>query len=237
LKDLARSWSRQDRTNPALQRAIPVEFARTAVADNANSDLVSIAGAGAAISMDPLHNLVVSSRLADDANWTMAGFSIPMLFPDASTVPWAAIRDLRREKQLRRFRAVLREVEEEALDEVADGDVEAAIHHAYERHLANAQERISGLGWIGAWGVSKLRYRRRDLGCDGPDRGTLGHDRGIGIERLNRRRYRHTQMAKGKAPIRMAVHPSAPGGSRLSRWRVQWQSQRCRSSLGLVTTV
>ena len=106
--------------------------------------------------MDPLHNLVVSSRLADDANWTMAGFSIPMLFPDASTVPWAAIRDLRREKQLRRFRAVLREVEEEALDEVADGDVEAAIHHAYERHLANAQERISGLGWIGAWGVSNF---------------------------------------------------------------------------------
>jgi hypothetical protein len=34
-----------------------------------------------------------------------------------------------------RFRAVLKEVEDEALAEAAGGDIEAAAHHAYERHL------------------------------------------------------------------------------------------------------
>ncbi|WP_395695589.1 hypothetical protein [Nocardioides sp.] len=35
------------------------------------------------------------------------------------------------------FREVLREVEQQALDEAAGGDLEAAAHHAFERYLAS----------------------------------------------------------------------------------------------------
>ena len=45
-----------------------------------------------------------------------------------------------------RFRAVLREVEEEATAEAAGGDVKAAALHAYLRHLADASGRLEGVG-------------------------------------------------------------------------------------------
>jgi len=59
-----------------------------------------------------------------------------------------------------RFRAVLREVEEEAIAEAAEGNVKEAANRAYTRHLADASARLegkhSGLG---------LSYRQAAL-CD-----------------------------------------------------------------------
>ena len=44
--------------------------------------------------------------------------------------------------------AVLREVEAEAGVEVARGDIEAAAHRAYERHLAKASGKLEGVGSV-----------------------------------------------------------------------------------------
>lgn len=55
------------------------------------------------------------------------------------------VADLRREREIARFRAVLWEVEEEATAEAASGDTEAAAHHAYERHLATAVGKLEGI--------------------------------------------------------------------------------------------
>jgi len=60
-------------------------------------------------------------------------------------LPWGAIADLRREPNIARFRAVLREVEDEAAAEASGGDAEAAAHHAYENHLASAADRLEGI--------------------------------------------------------------------------------------------
>jgi hypothetical protein len=43
-----------------------------------------------------------------------------------------------------RFRAVLREIEGETAAEAGDGDLEAAMHHAYERHSAAAVPQLTG---------------------------------------------------------------------------------------------
>jgi hypothetical protein len=44
---------------------------------------------------------------------------------------------------------VLQEVEEESEAEAATGDVEAAAHHAYERHLADASGKLEGISALG----------------------------------------------------------------------------------------
>jgi hypothetical protein len=47
-----------------------------------------------------------------------------------------------------RFRAVMREVETAAADEAAGGGLEAAAHHAYERHLADAVPALAGISSV-----------------------------------------------------------------------------------------
>jgi hypothetical protein len=44
-----------------------------------------------------------------------------------------------------RFRAILREVEEEATAEAAEGNVKEAANRAYTRHLADASGRLEGV--------------------------------------------------------------------------------------------
>jgi hypothetical protein len=61
-------------------------------------------------------------------------------------LPWEAVAELRRDRNIAGLRAVLREVEVEAADDAANGDIERAEHRAYERHLAAASGKIDSLG-------------------------------------------------------------------------------------------
>lgn len=102
-----------------------------------------------AISMDPLHAQVPAQRFNDERGWAMSGFAVPILFPEVRRWPWEAIAKLRRDQYMIRFRAILREVEQEAAAEVAaGGDIEAAAHHSFERHLAGAQETVESIGAV-----------------------------------------------------------------------------------------
>lgn len=63
---LAQRWRLNDQRNGALESAIPVRFVRNLVIDNANRDLVLAVAAGAAVTIDRLHNQVVAQRSAMD---------------------------------------------------------------------------------------------------------------------------------------------------------------------------
>jgi hypothetical protein len=78
----------------------------------------------------------------------MRGFAIPILFPEVGNWPWESVADLRRDQNMVRFRAILREVEEEAAADAIGGDLEAAAHRAYQRHLADAQEAVLSMGSV-----------------------------------------------------------------------------------------
>jgi len=142
-----RRWSDADQRNPALEAALPVGFVRQAVIKNANRDLVIAAANGSAVAIDPLHMQVVAQRFNDDDGWRLSGYSVPVLYPQVADLPWEAIADLRREPNIARFRAVLREVEAETAAEVAAGNVKDAAHHAY-RHLADASGKLDGIGTV-----------------------------------------------------------------------------------------
>jgi len=142
---LATRWTWADERNPCLEQAMPVRFVRQAVIRNANRDLAGAASEGVSVTIDAVHTQVVAQRFRDDQGWRMHGYVVPILLPQVGSLPWQAIADLRCDKNLERFRAVLREVEQEATREAAGGDIEAAAHHAYERHLADATGKLEGI--------------------------------------------------------------------------------------------
>jgi hypothetical protein len=141
-------WITADQRNPALQAALPGRFVRGTVIKNADRDLAVAAANGLAVAVDPLHMQVVAQRFNDERGWHLSGYSVPVLYPQVGDMPWEAIADLRREPNIARFRAILHEVEAETAVEAAGGDVEAAAHHAYERHLADASGRLDGIGSV-----------------------------------------------------------------------------------------
>ena len=148
IRRISDRWKWADERNAALERAIAERFVRNAVIGHVNRDLGFAAQGGAAVSVDPLHNQVVAQRFQDPATWQAVSFAVSILFPRTGELPWEAIAELRRDPEMIRLRRVLREVEEEAAAESAAGDVEAAAHHAYERHLAAASGSVDGLGTV-----------------------------------------------------------------------------------------
>jgi hypothetical protein len=143
---LATRWRWADERNPALERAMPVRFVRDTVIGNANHDLAGAASDGYVVTIDPVHAQVVAQRFRDDDGWRLRGYVVPIVIPQVGDLPWETIANLRRDKHMERFRAVLREVENEAAAEAAGGDIESAAHHAYERHLADATGKLEGIG-------------------------------------------------------------------------------------------
>jgi hypothetical protein len=148
VQRLAQRWTWADEQNAALERAIPGRFVRRAVVKNANRDLALATASRCAAVVDPRHLHVVTQRFKDDDTWRLRGYAVPVLFPLVGDWPWEAIADLRSDRNVARFRAVLREVEEEAAVEAIGGDFEAAAHHAYERHLAEAARTLEGIGAV-----------------------------------------------------------------------------------------
>ncbi len=135
-----------DKRNPYLEQVIPGRFVRTAMIKNANSDLALAAAAGCTVTIDGLHSQVVAQRFGDEAGWKLRGYAIPFLFPQFGDWTWQEIVDLRRDRNIARFLAKLREIEGEAAAEAVGGDLEAAVRHAYERHNAAAVPQLTGFG-------------------------------------------------------------------------------------------
>jgi hypothetical protein len=144
-KQLARQWATADKCNRSLEREIPIRFVRDLIIDSANHDHGLAAMAGVAITSDRFHSQVIAQRFNDEQDWKIQGYAVPILFPQIGDWPWSAIADLRHDRNMAHFRAVLREVEEEAAVQAATGDVEDAAHRVYERHLADASGRLESV--------------------------------------------------------------------------------------------
>jgi hypothetical protein len=144
-KRAAQQWTWADERNPYLDQVIPGRFVRAAVIKNANNDLAVGTAAGCSVTMDGLHSQVVAQRFGNEAGWKFQGYAIPFLFPQVGDWTWQEIADLRGERNMARFRAVLAEIEQEAAAEARTGDLEAAVRHVYERHSAAATPEPAGL--------------------------------------------------------------------------------------------
>jgi len=155
-RQLAADWTIVDLSNAPLEAQLPVPFVRDLLVQNANYDLALGAADDIPTSIDSLHRKVLASRFSHGGCWAGRGFSIPFLFPEVGRLDWSAVGDLRRNKHMRSFRAVMLEVEAEALSEASDGDLKAASHHAYERLLADAFGPLEGLLSLGAKGATGL---------------------------------------------------------------------------------
>jgi hypothetical protein len=146
VEQVAQHWIWEDQHNTELEQAIPGRFVRDAVIKNANNDLVIAAAAECTVTIDGLHSQVVAQRFRDQKGWKLRGYSVPMLFPEIGEWGWQQIADLRRDRNMARFRAVLHETEDEAAAEAVGG--EAAAHHAYVRHLASAVPGLANIGSV-----------------------------------------------------------------------------------------
>jgi hypothetical protein len=146
VQQLAQQWTWADEHNRSLEHAIPIKFVRDTIIKSANRDLALAATTGVSVTADRLHAQVVAQRFNDRQGWNLQGYTIPLLFPQAGELSWKAIAELRHDRNMARFRAVLSEVEEEATVEAAKGDVKTAAVHAYMRHLADASGRLEGIG-------------------------------------------------------------------------------------------
>jgi hypothetical protein len=145
--DLAKSWTRRDEVNDVLKRELDVEFVRDLVIKHANSDFAIAATGGVAISVDALHGAVARARLDAGSGWHIQGFALPILFPYVPDASWDVIASLRADRNLVAFRRILSEIEHDILEVLGgSGDLEAAVHHAYERKLSAAHDRIERLG-------------------------------------------------------------------------------------------
>jgi hypothetical protein len=136
-------WDQIDKRNSALERAIPEQFVRAAMIGDANRDLAVAMDQNMAISMDLLHAQVIAQRFNDDG-LAMHGFAAPILFREVSEWPWEASGTC---AATRTWSASARscDVEQEA---AVGGDTEAAAHHAFERHLADALEAVESIGAV-----------------------------------------------------------------------------------------
>ena len=144
-KQFEQQWTWADRSNPALEQAIPVQFVRQTIIDGANHDFALATAAEVAATCDRLHAQVVAQRFNDEQGWKLQGYTVPLLFPQAGELPWTTIAELRRDRNMAWFRAKLREVEAEAMAEAAGGDVEGAARNAYMRDLADASGRLESV--------------------------------------------------------------------------------------------
>jgi hypothetical protein len=138
LQVLADQMTQADEQNPALEQAIPESFMRDIAVSNVNHDQAYAAASGFALTIDSFHQRVVAQRFNDDITWRFRGYIVPIIVPEVGELPWEILADLRRDRSMVRFRAVLKELEDEALAKAAGGDIEAAAHHAYERYLEKA---------------------------------------------------------------------------------------------------
>ena len=147
IKKTADDWRRRDERNVALHKLLPESFVRGTVIGHADRDLAVAAHVRVSVMQDSSHRAVLGSRFAD-SDWRATGFALPLLMPDVGDLDWEAIAAIRSHRAMKDFRRILREIEQMTLEQSRDGDVEAAVRHAMEKHLVKATGKVEGLGAI-----------------------------------------------------------------------------------------
>ncbi len=144
--EVVRGWESSDRLEqfrhyrlgprPKAHRDGP--FVHGAILAAGYHDLAVAATSGVAISIDHRHRLAVDARLrAGDARPLGGHYALQLLLP--TEFSWSDVPDLRNHRALRDYRAIVREVEAEALrTDRSVAEIDDRIHRDYERRLAAA---------------------------------------------------------------------------------------------------
>ena len=157
FEKLADRWKRSDGRNVALTHLVPENFVRSRLVEHISKDLALGASGGCDVSVDRYHGSVISARFAGDATVKTHGFALPILLPNVGQLTWDAVMQIRRTKEITRFRHVLQEVEAEAFEVARTGrDLEAAVRNAYETKMRAALQQIEGLGSVVTNGLAHI---------------------------------------------------------------------------------
>jgi hypothetical protein len=142
---LANEWSRTDQRNGALQTVEPVARIRNVLIENANRDVARATLEGVAAAVDSTHAQVVTRRFQDEYGWRTEGYALPIILPNVANLPWEHIVQIRHDRNVTRFRAMLHEVEAEVAQRAPTEGLTSAVQRVYMRRLGEAAGRIEGL--------------------------------------------------------------------------------------------
>jgi hypothetical protein len=92
-----------------------------------------------------MHSQVVTRRFQDEAGWRTEGYALPIVLPQVAGLPWDAIVEIRRDPNIARFRAMLREVEDEVAERAPAEGLRRAVDRVYMRVLGEAAGRMEGM--------------------------------------------------------------------------------------------
>jgi hypothetical protein len=143
---LSRVWSSDDRRNRVLAGAVAAPRVRDLIIRNTNYDLAAAYNEGFAAAVDPLHAQVVNRRFQDDVIWKAQGFALPISLPQVADLGWDEIVRIRANRQVSRFRDMLRDVEAEVAGRSPSEGLEAAVRRVYSRGLGAAIGEVEGIG-------------------------------------------------------------------------------------------
>jgi hypothetical protein len=142
---LADRWSHADQRNGALKSVVPVDRIRNVLIENANRDVALATLDGFATAVDSTHARVVTRRFHDETGWQAEGYALAIVLPRVGRLSWDAIVDIRMDRNIRRFREVLREVEAEVADRAPAEGLRSAVERVYNRELGRAAGRIESV--------------------------------------------------------------------------------------------
>ena len=137
----SKAWKSKDGRSDSLLQLVPEQFVRSQIVSNIADDLAVGLGGNWDVSTDGLHSRVFRARFEERSLFREKGFALPILIPNVTSLSWDDIQQIRRHKAVRQLRDNLLEVESEALA-AAGGDIERAVHLAYENQIAPAQRAI-----------------------------------------------------------------------------------------------
>ena len=153
-KEIVRGWKSADHHDEVRRYGltpVPVQpggpFVHSAILEAGYFDLAVAATSGFAVSIDRRHRLAVERRRqAGDAQLLGGHYALEVLLPTEFT--WTDVPDLRKHRALREYRAIVREVEEEALrSSRSAAEIDERIHLEYEaRVIAAAAKGIPFAG-------------------------------------------------------------------------------------------
>lgn len=152
-KATVRQWTSQDRDDDFRRyrlgpRPEPAggQFVANALIEAGYFDLATAAHAGVAASVDRRHRAAIQRRLAaGDASPIGGHYALELLLPTAFS--WDDVVGLRRDKGIREFRAVMRDIEDLAMDQGETiAEIDSLIHREYRIRVAAATSKGLSFG-------------------------------------------------------------------------------------------
>jgi hypothetical protein len=143
-KEIVRGWESSDRAEEFRRYRLDPRpeppggpFVHGAILSGGYYDLAVAASASIAVSVDRRHRRAIEARLrAGDAHHVGGHYALEVLLPVEFT--WTDVSELRRHRALRDYRAIVREVEADAIATSSSGSFDEQIHREYERRLVAA---------------------------------------------------------------------------------------------------